>query len=98
MKYIQKFYEKGYLESIVYQIALKKINFLMDAKTRSEVKEILRPSAPIYNGNGFIPNGIFHVEEEELLLWSEASLQVPLNNESCLRYQYLFQKYILETT
>lgn len=96
MKYIQKFYEKGYLESIVYQIALKKINFLMDAKTRSEVKEILRPSAPIYNGNGFIPNGIFHVEEEELLLWSEASLMAPLKNEGCLRYQYLFQKYILK--
>lgn len=96
MKTIQRFSEMGFMESIVYEVAFKKINFLMAAKTKSEINEILRPSSPVYRGNGFIPNGVFHVEEEELLLWSEASLRAPLNNEGFLRYQYLFQKYIFQ--
>lgn len=44
MKEIQEFSQMGFLKSLIYEIALKKINFLMNAKTKSEVKEILRPS------------------------------------------------------
>lgn len=94
LKSIRKFYEMGFIETLVYQIALKKINFLMSAKTKTEIKEILHLSAPIYNGNKFVANGKFHVEEEELLLWSIASLKAPLSYEGYLRYQQLFHKYI----
>ena len=93
MKEIQEFSQMGFLKSLIYEIALKKINFLMNAKTKSEVKEILRPSAPVYNGNGFVPGGVFHIEEE-LLLWSITSLKAPLNHEGFSRYQQLFQKYV----
>lgn len=95
MRDIRKFCDMGFLESIIYQIALKKINFLMDAKTKSEVKAILRPSVPVYIGNGFVPSGVFHIEEEELLLWSITSLRVPLNHEGFFRYQQLFHKYVI---
>ena len=94
MKEIQEFSRMGFLKSLIYEIALKKINFLMNVKTKSEVKEILRPSAPVYNGNGFVSGGVFHIEEEELLLWSITSLMAPLNHEGFLRYQQLFHKYV----
>ena len=94
MKEIQEFSQMGFLKSLIYEIALKKINFLMNAKTKSEVKEILRSPAPVYNGNGFVPGGVFLIEEEELLLWSITSLRAPLNHEGFLRYQQLFHKYI----
>lgn len=94
MKDIRGFSKMGFLESLVYEIAVKKINFLMSAKTKAEVNEILRLSKPRYDGNHFVPDGKFHVEEEELLLWSNASLIAPLNNESFLRFQYLFRKYV----
>lgn len=94
-KEIEGLYEKGFIVPLLYEVAWKKIKYLMEAKSKSEIKEILRPSVPFYTGNEFVPKGKFHVEEEELLLWSLASLYAPLERSGFLRYQYLFQKYVM---
>lgn len=86
MQDIKVYYEKGFMEKLLFQIAKKKLDFLMTAKTKAEVKETLRPSVPIYNGNAFVPNESFHVDEEELVIWSVASIKAPLNHEGFLRY------------
>lgn len=94
MQDIKVYYEKGFMEKLLFQIAKKKLYFLMTAKTKAEVKEILRPSVPVYNGNAFVPNGPFHVDEEELVLWSVASIKAPLNHEGFLRYYQLFKEIV----
>lgn len=81
MREVREYHEKGFMEKLLFQIARKKLYFLMEAKTKKDVKEILRPSVPVYNGNAFVPRGPFHVEEEELVLWSIASIKAPLNHE-----------------
>lgn len=65
MKEIRGYHDKGFMEKILFQIANKKLDFLIVAKTKKDVKEILRPSVPIFNGNAFVPRGPFHVKEEE---------------------------------
>ena len=37
---------------------------------------------------------LYHVEEEELILWSKTSLKVPLIPQGYVRYQELFEKYV----
>lgn len=68
MKEIRVYHDKGFIEKILFKIAKKKLDFLMEAKSKKEVNEILRPSVPVYNGNAFLLNGPFHVDEEELIL------------------------------
>ena len=96
MKEIRGYHDKGFMEKILFQIARKKLDFLMVAKSRKEVNEILRPSLPVYNGNTFLPNGPFHVEEEELVIWSIVSIKAPLNHEGFMRYHQLFKRIVEE--
>ncbi len=96
MREVREYHEKGFMEKLLFQIARKKLYFLMEAKTKKDVKEILRPSVPVYNGNAFVPRGPFHVEEEELVLWSIASIKAPLNHEGFLRYRQLFKEIVEE--
>lgn len=56
--------------------AKKKSRYILDAKTKSEVDEILKAPKPHYNGNKF-QDGPYQVDEEELICWSEASLRRP---------------------
>ncbi|MFR8711344.1 MAG: hypothetical protein ACLVEN_03820 [Anaerotignum lactatifermentans] len=96
MKEIRGYHDKGFMEKILFQIARKKLDFLMVAKSRKEVNEILRPSLPVYNGNTFLPNGPFHVDEEELVIWSIVSIKAPLNHEGFMRYHLLFKRIVEE--
>ena len=68
----------------------------MVATTRQEMDEILKPSLPFYNYATFVPKSSYHVEEEELILWSVASLQSTLKPEAVERFQYLFKKLTKE--
>ena len=66
----------------------------MKAKTKAELEEIVKPSRPRYSGGIFYPGNLYHVEEEELILWSKTSLKVPLIPQGYVRYQELFEKYV----
>ena len=87
---------KGSWKRFFFKLKKKKLDFLMKTKTREDVKVILRPSVPVYNGNAFLPNGPFHADEEESVLWSIASIKAPLNHEGFLRYRQLFKEIIEE--
>lgn len=66
----------------------------MKAKTKAELEEIIKPSTPRYSGGAFYPGSFYHVEEEELILWSRTSLKAPLIPQEYKRYQELFEKYV----
>ncbi len=88
-------YEKeGFLPELVETVFCKKADFIMMAKTKTELEEIVKPSIPRYSGGNFYPGNSYHVEEDELILWSKTSLKAPLIPQGYKRYQELFEKYV----
>lgn len=95
---ISKYEQDGFIPRIIEAVFCKKAEFILQAKTKSAVEKILKPCVPSYICGTFQPKGQYHVEEEELLLWSYASLQGPLISEAQKRYIDLFEKYFNEET
>ena len=91
-----RYEEENFLPELVKTVFCKKAAFLMEAKTKAEIEEILKPSTPTYSGGNFRPGNPYHVEEEELILWAKTSLKAPLIPEAQKRYQELFEKYAKE--
>lgn len=87
--YLQYYKNCGYMESLINKIANKKVKMIMQITSKSEMKKMLKPSCPYFNGSKFIPDE-YHVIEEELICWSETSLQAPLNEIGFKRYAELF--------
>ena len=88
-------YQKEFNNSpLALAICEKKIEFLLQAKSKSDLKEILAPAKVRYNYNEIVPVGKFHVEEEELLQWCLTSLWCggPLNEAAYKRYMKLMKK------
>lgn len=88
--------EEGFLPELVETVFCKKADFIINAKTKTALEEIIKPSMPRYSGGSFYPGNSYHVEEEELLLWSKTSLKAPLIPQGHKRYQELFEKYAKE--
>lgn len=89
-------YQEEFLDNpLVLQICEKKVEFILQAKTKSDLDEILSPPKVHYNFNEVVAVGNFHVEEEELLIWSRTSLWIgrPLNEPGLNRYMKLFKKF-----
>ena len=86
----------GYTEDyfaffLVLSIMEKKSRMIITASTKGELQEIVKPSVPSWNYGNFL-TGPYHVLEEEAILWSEASLEAPLNDDGVRRYQEVFSK------
>lgn len=94
---VANYYEKQHLLSWLIEKAFcKKADFILKATTKREIEQILKPSLPNYSCGRLIFNNKFHVEEEELLLWSITSLNAgrPLVPEANKRYMELFEKIV----
>lgn len=88
---IKQYREHGYADAIIDAIAEKKCAFILEATTKTQIKEILKFSAPKYNGAEFFA-GKYHVLEEELIGWSETSLRAPLSSTGTQRYMAVFKQ------
>ena len=86
--------EEGFLPELIETVFCKKADFIMQAKTKTEIKNILRPCVPQYACGKFNPGNKYHIEEEELILWSKTSLKGPLISAGYERYRELFEKYV----
>ena len=91
---VARYEEDGFLPELVETVFCKKTDFIMKAKTKAELEEIVKPSRPRYSGGIFYPGNPYHVEEEELIFWSKTSLKAPLILRGYKRYQELFEKYV----
>lgn len=92
--YAGYFENQGFLSELIEKMFCKKAEFIMEASTKQEIDEILKPSTPhYYDGNKFVSTGRFYVEEEELMLWSLTSLKEPLIPAGYDRYVELFEAY-----
>ena len=82
--------KRGFMLSLVEAVLLKKSEYLKEAKTIAEIRQIAKPCAPIKVGNRFC-DPPYYVPEEELIQWSMASLKAPLNADASKRYQQVFE-------
>ena len=84
------YYERRcYADELLCAIARKKAGFLLQAATVGTIREILKPSVPHYDGFEF-HTGRYHVAEEELIGWGEASLRAPLTGAGARRFAEIF--------
>ena len=95
-KIVEHYAKSGFINDLVEPVFCKKAAFIMQAKTKKEVEMILKPSAPGYSCGRFYPQNEYHVEEEELLLWSTTSLNAPLTSDAQKRFEFLFKKYCMQ--
>ena len=91
--YLCHYQKLGYMEKLLCAIAEKKGKLICSISSKTEMEKLLKPRCPHYNGNKFIPDG-FCVPEEELICWSETSLQAPLNDAGFHRYMELFSQIL----
>lgn len=84
------YYEhRCYADELLCAIARKKTNFMLRSDSVGAIREILKPSVPHYDGFEF-HTGRYHVAEEELIGWSEASLRAPLTVAGFERFAEVF--------
>ena len=87
--------ERGILFELVLGMAQKKSCIVCEAESISQLKEMVKPCEPYWSGGGF-KTGPYHVPEEELLIWSEISLEMVLNDAGYRRYAELFMELFPE--
>ena len=76
----------GYLAELPVKIFNKKFDFIFNADSKADIKEIIAPTKVRYNYNEIVPDGNFYVAEEELILWSLTTLHAPLVKHGFDRY------------
>lgn len=87
--------ERGILFDLVLGMAQKKSHIIREAESISQLKEMVKPCGPYCSGGEF-RQGPYHVPEEELLIWSELSLEMVLNSAGYKRYAQLFMELFPE--
>lgn len=81
----------GYMDSLLYGIAEKKGKLILEITSKTEMDKLMKPHCPHFDGNKFVDNK-YVISEEEMICWSQTSLQGPLNEVGYKRYMELFQR------
>lgn len=89
--YLQALHKEYWDEVLLEQICEKKIAYLEFAKTITELREIMKPVKPHYNGDRF-RDSKYQVDAEELIGWSRASLCALLSGSAMERMEELFER------
>lgn len=92
------FLKEHFIEKLVFAMTEKKLSFIVGAKTIKEIDEAEKASEPYFDGNKLVPRSQYHIEEEELLMFSLTSLKAPLVHYAYERYLFLFKKLLPEWT
>lgn len=88
------YYQKlGYMEKLLYAIAQKKGRLICSISNKTDMEKLMKARCPHYDGSKFVPDE-FCIPEEELICWSETSLQAPLNEIGFRRYMELFSEVL----
>lgn len=86
--YIDNYYDP----KIIKVICQKKIDAIMQAKTASELDEIVHSPKPYHYGGRLVDHPKYQFDEEELLNWSRASLKHPPGPAVAARVEELFKR------
>lgn len=89
--YLQALRNEYWDEVLLEQICKKKTVYLEAAKTIGELREIMEPAKPHYNGSKF-QDGKYQMDAEELIGWSRMSLHHVPNSAAIERMKELFTR------
>lgn len=89
--YLRHYKSLGYMDSLLYAIAEKKGKLILEVTSKSEMDKLMKPHCPHFDGNKFVEDK-YVIPEEEMICWSQTSLQGPLNEIGFKRYMELFQR------
>ena len=96
-KYLQ---DAGFDPRIASGYKTKKLIFLQNARTVSDVREIMKAPDFKLSGGEYVPVSRYTTSEEEAVFWSECSLRAPLNSAVYRRYMrvmvFLFPEQMAE--
>lgn len=91
---INSYHGKGIRDEILLIILAKKLRLISGATTLRQVREMVTPPRPTYQGGVFKVTSPYYVEEEELVLWSIVSADQVLRHEAKIRALHLFDRYL----
>lgn len=94
-KCLSRYARLGYMPELLCAIAEKKCAKLKTISTKEEARRLSQPRCPAHTGDGFVQDDMI-IPEEELICWSEISLQTPLNEAGFRRYMELFRQILPE--
>ena len=94
---LNHYHHLGYIPELTRAIAEKKCRMIKEATSKSEMEKFLQPRCPRYDGEQFIEDP-YIIPEEELICWSYASLQFPLNSIGAARFQEVFKRVFPDGT
>ena len=93
--YLRYYKSLGYMDSLLYAIAEKKGKLILKITSKTEMDKLMKPHCPHFDGNKFVDDK-YVIPEEEMICWSQTSLQGPLNEIGYKRYMELFQRILPE--
>ena len=82
---LQLYRSRGHRIDLINAIAEKKCKMILQTTFKAEMDRIMNPDSPKYNGNEFIDNPHFLLEEE-LICWCEMESYAPLSDAAFKRY------------
>ena len=91
-----EFHRQGLRTELIKRAFEKKVEFLLQASSSAEAKEIMKLSVPYYNYSEIVPKNAYHIEEEELMLWMGICSFCKLKEEAVKRIMCLFEKIFPE--
>ena len=88
--YLHHYLKRGFPLNVVFPILKRKGHMILCSSTKKEMDLIVKPRCPHYDGGKFITDK-YYVPEEELIAWSETSLNAPLGQTGFKWYFEVFQ-------
>lgn len=93
----QKYAKGGFLSELVEAFFVKKIQLIMKDETKREIKKILESSISPYGEGKVMPeHSSYHVEKEELMIWSMVLVRIQLIPAGNDHYMELYHKLFPE--
>lgn len=87
------YFGEGFMAKMCADFLRDKVQFLLQAATKGEIKEILTLPRPKYNGSKIVAGSKHDSITEELFIWSQTSFLAPLSSEGCDRMMALMKQY-----
>lgn len=90
--YLSQYARRDLNPEVIEMVCREKLKFLKQAATGAEIHEIMSPPRPRWYAGKIICDSPYHIDAEELLLWSLVSPHNKIAPEAAERYRSLFEK------
>lgn len=90
--YLSSYVKRDLNPDVIEVVCKKKLEFIRQATTRTEIHQIMSPPRPRWYAGKVICDSSYHIDAEELLIWSCFSPENVMPHEAEERALSLFEK------